>query len=50
MAERRPPARKRTPEELVAGLVTLLDVEELDTDLYRGMSCPAGAGACSAGR
>ena len=38
MAEEDPtPRPKRTPEQLVEGLVALLDVEELDADLYRGM-------------
>jgi acyl-CoA thioesterase-2 len=43
----RPP---RTPEELVAGLVTLLDVEELDTDLYRGIKLPEGRGRVFGGQ
>lgn len=43
----RPP---RTPEDLVAGLVTLLDVEELDTDLYRGMKLPGGRGRVFGGQ
>lgn len=42
--------RERTPEELAAMLVTLLDVETLDTDLYRGPASPAAAVGCSAGR
>ncbi|MEO5938235.1 MAG: acyl-CoA thioesterase II [Sphingomonas sp.] len=39
-----------TPEGLVAGLVTLLDVEELDTDLYRGMKLPGGRGRVFGGQ
>lgn len=41
-----PPA----PETLVAGLVTLLDVEELDTDLYRGPRNPGGKGRVFGGQ
>ena len=41
---------KRTPEDLVAGLVALLDVEELDTDLYRGMKLPGGRGRVFGGQ
>ena len=44
--ERRP----RTPEVLVAGLVALLDVEELDTDLYRGARQPGGVGRVFGGQ
>jgi acyl-CoA thioesterase-2 len=51
MAEHDPDSRpKRTPEELVAGLVALLDVEELDTDLYRGMKLPGGRGRVFGGQ
>ena len=31
-----------TPEQLAQGLVALLDVEEIDTDLYRGARRPGG--------
>ena len=44
------PQRQWSPEELVAGLVTLLDVEELDTDLYRGMKLPGGHGRVFGGQ
>ncbi len=44
------PRPKRTPEDLVAGLVALLDVEELDTDLYRGMKLPGGRGRVFGGQ
>lgn len=44
------PPRQWTPEELVAGLVTLLDVEELDTDLYRGIKLPGGRGRVFGGQ
>jgi acyl-CoA thioesterase II len=51
MAEEDPaPRAKRTPEELVAGLVALLDVEELDTDLYRGAKLPGGRGRVFGGQ
>lgn len=40
----------RTPDDMVAGLVTLLDVEELDTDLYRGMKLPDGRGRVFGGQ
>ena len=35
---------ERSPEELAAMLVALLDVEEIDTDLYRGSRQPGGRG------
>ena len=41
---------KRTPEELVGGLKTLLEVEELDTDLYRGPQLPGGKGRVFGGQ
>ena len=51
MAEEDPnPRPKRTLEELVDGLVALLDVEELDTDLYRGMKLPGGRGRVFGGQ
>ena len=51
MAEEDPAPRvTRTPEQLVAGLVALLDVEELDTDLYRGMKLPGGRGRVFGGQ
>ena len=39
-----------TPEALVAQLITLLDVEELDTDLYRGERQPGGVGRVFGGQ
>ena len=39
-----------TPEQLAAGLVDLLDVEELDTDLYRGKRQPGGVGRVFGGQ
>lgn len=51
MAEEDPtPRPKRTPEQLVEGLVALLDVEELDADLYRGMKLPGGQGRVFGGQ
>ena len=44
------PRPKRTPEQLIEGLVALLDVEELDTDLYRGMKLPGGQGRVFGGQ
>lgn len=38
------------PEELAAGLVDLLDVEEIDTDLYRGKRQPGGEGRVFGGQ
>jgi acyl-CoA thioesterase II len=38
------------PEELAAGLVALLDVEEIDTDLYRGPRLPGGKGRVFGGQ
>ncbi|RYD64833.1 MAG: acyl-CoA thioesterase II [Sphingomonadales bacterium] len=40
----------KTPEELVAQLTTLLDVEEIDTDLYRGPRNPGGVGRVFGGQ
>ncbi len=39
-----------TPEALTAGLVALLDVEEIDTDLYRGPRNPGGKGRVFGGQ
>jgi acyl-CoA thioesterase-2 len=39
-----------TAEVLAAGLVTLLDVEEIDTDLYRGARIPGGRGRVFGGQ
>ena len=44
------PKHERTPEALVEGLIALLDVEELDTDLYRGMKLPGGRGRVFGGQ
>ena len=41
-----PPA----PAELAANLVRLLDVEEIDTDLYRGARLPGGKGRVFGGQ
>lgn len=38
------------PAALVAGLVDLLDVEEIDTDLYRGARLPGGVGRVFGGQ
>lgn len=40
----------RSPEALVDQLTTLLDVEELDTDLYRGPRQPGGVGRVFGGQ
>jgi acyl-CoA thioesterase II len=40
----------KSPEELVAGLTALLDVETLDTDLYRGARQPGGIGRVFGGQ
>ncbi|MEI9849963.1 MAG: hypothetical protein WDN24_02735 [Sphingomonas sp.] len=50
MADAVPPERASEPEALVRQLIDLLDVEEIDTDLYRGPRQPGGVAACSAGR
>jgi acyl-CoA thioesterase II len=39
-----------TPHDLVAGLTTLLEVETLDTDLYRGPRKPGGRGRVFGGQ
>ncbi len=39
-----------TPEQLVTGLIDLLDVEEIDTDLYRGARNPGGIGRVFGGQ
>ena len=39
-----------TPEALAQGLVDLLDVEEIDTDLYRGARNPGGRGRVFGGQ
>jgi acyl-CoA thioesterase-2 len=44
------PRPKRTAEELTAMLVTLLDIEEIDTDLYRGSRQPGGVGRVFGGQ
>ena len=41
---------ERTPDELAAMLVALLDVEEIDTDLYRGSRQPGGRGRVFGGQ
>lgn len=43
-------ASEATPEALVAGLKALLEVEELDTDLYRGPRLPGGVGRVFGGQ
>jgi acyl-CoA thioesterase-2 len=43
-------AGEPTPEELTQQLVTLLDVEEIDTDLYRGPRMPGGVGRVFGGQ
>lgn len=39
-----------TPDDLIAGLVRLLDIEEIDTDLYRGARNPGGVGRVFGGQ
>ena len=39
-----------TPEQLVADLVDLLDVEEIDCDLFRGSRQPGGEGRVFGGQ
>lgn len=46
MIDRTPPS----PEALAQGLVALLDVEEIDTDLYRGARKPGGEGRVFGGQ
>lgn len=41
---------EKSPEQLVAQLVALLDVEQLDTDLYRGSRQPGGVGRVFGGQ
>ena len=43
-------ADEKSPEELVAQLTTLLDVEQIDTDLYRGPRQPGGVGRVFGGQ
>lgn len=45
-----PPQRATTPQELVRQLIDLLDVEEIDTDLYRGPRQPGGVGRVFGGQ
>ncbi|MES2444942.1 MAG: acyl-CoA thioesterase II [Pseudomonadota bacterium] len=45
-----PPERATTPEELVTQLTDLLNVEEIDTDLYRGPRQPGGVGRVFGGQ
>jgi acyl-CoA thioesterase-2 len=45
-----PPERATTPEALVRQLIDLLDVEEIDTDLYRGARQPGGVGRVFGGQ
>jgi acyl-CoA thioesterase-2 len=42
--------RGKTPEEMVQQLTTLLDVETLDRDLYRGPRLPGGVGRVFGGQ
>src|SRR4051812_18839884 len=44
------PSRASTPEGLVEQLVTLLDVETIDRDLYRGPRLPGGVGRVFGGQ
>jgi acyl-CoA thioesterase-2 len=48
--EQKKKRRRPTPQELAEGLVTLLDVEELDVDLYRGPQNPGGKGRVFGGQ
>jgi acyl-CoA thioesterase-2 len=48
--EERAKLRSRTPEQLVDMLTNLLDVEEIDTDLYRGSRLPGGRGRVFGGQ
>jgi len=50
MADSNTPRPRKSPEELAAMLVTLLDVEEIDTDLYRGARQPGGVGRVFGGQ
>jgi acyl-CoA thioesterase-2 len=44
------PKPKRTPEQMVEMLTELLDVEQIDTDLYRGARIPGGVGRVFGGQ
>ena len=44
------PKPKRTPEQMVEMLTDLLDVEQIDTDLYRGARIPGGVGRVFGGQ
>jgi acyl-CoA thioesterase-2 len=48
--ERPAKSRRPTPEELAQGLVHLLEVEEIDVDLYRGRRNPGGRGRVFGGQ
>ncbi|MCW3836774.1 acyl-CoA thioesterase [Sphingomonas canadensis] len=50
MADSDPTARASDPEGLVTQLIGLLDVEQLDTDLYRGARQPGGVGRVFGGQ
>lgn len=50
MADEEQPKRRRTDAEIVQELLTLLDVEELDVDLYRGHRQPGGRGRVFGGQ
>jgi acyl-CoA thioesterase-2 len=50
MVDHAPPERASDPAELVRQLTALLDVEELDTDLYRGPRQPGGVGRVFGGQ
>ena len=39
-----------SPETLAQNLVDLLDIEEIDTDLYRGPRTPGGTGRVFGGQ
>lgn len=43
-------AEDETPEQLIAGLTTLLDVEQIDVDLFRGARRPGGEGRVFGGQ
>ena len=45
-----PPPRAETPQALVAQLLDLLDVEQIDTDLFRGHRQPGGVGRVFGGQ
>ncbi len=50
MADHDPPERATTSEAMVAQLIDLLDVERIDTDLYRGARQPGGVGRVFGGQ